>query len=98
MPLDPPGESVMALPEEPVGTKRFAPMELRPPGLAKVASWMVPSCEAVVWPGRVAETTPYCEMVMEVAFDGMVMAGRRVSPSAVTICPWLFIWKLPERV
>ena len=39
------------------------------------------------WPGIFAETTPYEEMEMSVALDGIVIAGSTVSPSAVTIVP-----------
>src|SRR5580704_1345669 len=98
MPVDPPGVSVMGLPEASVWARRLLPIEFRPPGLAKVASWIVPSCAAFVCPGRVADTTPYCEIVMLVAFEGIVIAGRTVSPFVVTSVPWLFGWKFPALV
>src|SRR5258708_33848657 len=98
MPLVPPGASVIGFPEDAVCSRRLPPIEFKPPGLAKVASWMVPSCAALVWPGSVADTTPYWEIVMLVAFEGMVIAGRTVSPFVVTSVPWLFGWGLPALV
>ena len=52
----------------------------------------------VVVPGSVTDTWPWALTVSPEAFCGTVIAGCTRLPCALTMRPWLSIWKVPSRV
>ena len=87
IPVVPPGVSVMGLPEESVCCNRLPPIEFKPPGLAKVAKL---NCAKLCCSCLSRERCRHNTILRDhnvVALEGIVIAGRTVSPSEVTVCP-----------
>ena len=94
----PPGVPCTGSPEAVVARKRLLPVLFSPPGLGNSASCMVPTCWAAVCPAVVTLTVPSRPIVIEAAPVGMVIAGDKGLPSAVTTFPLESTWKAPLRV
>ena len=93
-----PGVLVDGLPEAPVSTYRFSPLDSRPAGFTNVVSCKVPTCDGALVPAVVTETVPSRPTVIDCALAGMVMAGWTTKPDEVTSWPLASLWNEPSRV